>query len=230
MAKSAARSIRNNIMVGLVLVTPLVITAFVVNWLFRFITNNFLIFLPKDLHSTQYELLFRCLALFFVLFVLFFIGLLIRNILGKRLYQLGDHILTRIPVVSRIYISVRQVIEALFMQRQTLFTEVVFLEYPRQGVYSLGFVTAVAPPETVQHLKKADSEYLSVFIPTTPNPTSGWFCLIPRSQTISVPISTGDAMKLIISGGAVFPGQEIQLNKPTLLDKLNEWVESKKGG
>lgn len=220
----ALKDFRNNLIVGLLLVTPIVVTAIVVNWLFRMITGNVLAFLPKHLKQGDQELLLRVAALLLVLVLLFAIGVLVRNFLGKRLYQVGDRVLARIPVINSIYLGTRQVIEALFQQRRTLFQEVVALEYPRPGIYSLGFVTAILPANVHGQLGVSQEEMLSVFIPTTPNPTSGWFCMVPRSQTIKLPMTSGEAMRLVISGGAVFPGDVVKTQKSSLLDLLHEWM------
>ena len=228
------RSMRNNILVGLLLVTPIVVTSFVVNWLFTFITNRVLVFLPKHYREGDQEILWRLASLVLVLVLMFLIGLLVRNILGKRLYQLGDRLLARIPVVNSLYVGTRQVIEALFQQRQTLFQEVVLIQYPRPGVYSLGFVTAVVPASYLTYLDPAHQveECISIFIPTTPNPTSGWFCIAPRSQTIKLAMTSGEAMKLIMSGGAVFPGDfnNTQVAPKSLLDLLHDWTTERENG
>ncbi len=228
------RSIRNNILVGLLLVTPIVVTSFVVNWLFTFITNRVLVFLPKHLREGDQEILWRLASLVLVLVLMFAIGLLVRNILGKRLYQLGDRLLGRIPIVNSLYVGTRQVIEALFQQRQTLFQEVVLIQYPRPGVYAVGFVTAVVPADFKPYLpaSQQNEEFISVFIPTTPNPTSGWFCIVPRSQSIKLAMTSGEAMKLIMSGGAVFPGDttSAQTAPKSLLDLLHDWTAERENG
>ena len=222
------KSIRNNILVGLILVTPIVVTIFVVNWLFRFITNRVLVFLPRHYLEGNQEILWRLASLVLVLVLMFIIGVLVRNILGKRLYQLGDRLLARIPIVNSLYVGTRQVIEALFQQRQTLFQEVVLIQYPRPGVYALGFVTAIVPANYKGYLSNEHQaeECLSIFIPTTPNPTSGWFFIVPRSQTTKLNMTSGEAMKLIVSGGAVFPGDHSvnRVTPPSLLELLHDWA------
>lgn len=231
MFRKALKSIRNNILVGLILATPIVVTSFVVNWMFTFITNRVLVFLPREMREGDRAILWRLAALLIVLLLLYLVGVLVRNILGKRLYQLGDKLLGRIPFINRLYIGTRQVIEALFQQRRTLFQEVVLIEYPRRGVYAMGFVTAAVPVAYTKHLNSeaAAQECVSIFIPTTPNPTSGWFCIAPRSEIIHLDISTGEAMKLIVSGGAVYPGQGPHTASPSLLDMLHDWTEKEEG-
>ena len=221
------KRLRNNILVGLLLVTPIVVTAFVVNWLFTFITNRVLVFLPKQMREGEQEMLWRFASLFLVLLVMFLVGVLARNFLGRKLYQEGDRVLGRIPVVKSIYVGTRQVIESLIQQRRTLFQEVVLIQYPRPGLFALGFVTAIVPPSQKTNMPTAFQveECLSIFIPTTPNPTSGWFCIAPRSQVIKLGMTSGEAMKLIMSGGAVYPDSSTQQKgtPPSLLDLLHEW-------
>jgi uncharacterized membrane protein len=226
MRSSITRTIRNNIIVGLILVTPIVITGFIVNFLFRTTTKWVINFVPKPWLDNYPAILFQVAALVIVLITFFLIGFLTRNFLGKRLYQLGDMVLGRIPFINKIYISIRQLSEAIVDQSQTMFQEVVLVEYPRKGIYSMGFVTA-SVPETLNRFMPPDGQTnhrLAVFIATTPNPTSGFFIFIPRSEAIVVPLSVADAMKLVVSAGAVYPGAISIDNRPTLLDKLETWI------
>lgn len=220
------KAIRTNIFVGLILVTPLVITAFVANWLFRAITNRFIGFFPKDYATGHMEYVFRIAALMIVIIILFFIGVLVRNIVGRKLYQFGDHVLTKIPVINGIYVAIRQVIDAFLTQRETLFNQVVLVEYPRKGIFSVGFLTATTPSSFRSHIpegRPAD-DYVAVFIPTTPNPTSGWICFIAREHVIPLPYSSGDAMKMIISAGVVYPDVVGAAPPPSLIEKLHNLI------
>lgn len=221
-----ARSIRNNVLFGLLLVTPIVVTGFIVNWLFKFTTNSFVALIPYSTLN-RIPFLLRSITLLVILVMLFFIGLLVRNIAGKKLFQFGDMILARIPVINKIYLSVRQISEALLDQSQTMFKEVVLVEYPRKGLYSMGFVTAHVPRQIVDIIPDGKKEeFRAVFIATTPNPTSGFFIFVRKSEMMPLPISVGDAMKLVVSGGAVFPGSDHVDNRPTFFDKLESWLAS----
>ena len=221
-----ARSIRNNVLFGLLLVTPIVVTGFIVNWLFKFTTNSFVALIPYSTLN-KVPFLLRSLTLIVILVMLFLIGLLVRNIAGKKLFQFGDMILARIPVINKIYLSVRQISEALLDQSQTMFKEVVLVEYPRKGLYSMGFVTAHVPRSIVDIIPDSKKEeFRAVFIATTPNPTSGFCIFVRRSEMIPLPISVGDAMKMVVSGGAVFPGSAHIDNRPTFFDKLESWLAS----
>jgi uncharacterized membrane protein len=211
--------------VGLILVTPIFVTVFVVNFLFRLTTQWVLKFVPPAVLKEYSALFFQSAALVVVLVVVFLIGLLTRNIIGQKLYSVGDMVLARIPFINKIYLTVRQISEAIVDQSQTMFKEVVLLEYPRKGLYSIGFITASVPKDVVAKIpERADGEYVSVFIATVPNPTSGFFVLVPRSEVRVLPISVSNGMKMVISAGAVNPGGEALDNRPTLLDKLEAWV------
>lgn len=220
------RSIRNNIIVGMILVIPIAVTGFLARWLYEITTNLVLSFVPRGVKATYPLVLTQAIALLLLLMALFMIGVLARNFLGRRLYQLGDMLLGRIPVLNKIYVSVRQISEALLDQSQNLFKDVVLIEYPRRGVYSLGFITGHVPPHTVGGLPSSErqKEFVSVFVPTSPNPTSGLIIFVPREDTYHIAMSVADAMKLIVSGGAVFPGVEAPDSRPTLLDKLEKWI------
>jgi uncharacterized membrane protein len=169
-------------------------------------------------------MLFQAAALVIVLVFVFFVGLLTRNILGKQLYHFGDLFMTKIPFINKIYVWVRQISETVLEKRQTLFKEVVLIEYPRKGIYSMGFVTAGVPPNLIPG--QAGVKQVAVFIATVPNPTTGFFIFVPRSEVVVLPFTIGDAMKLLFSAGAVYPGTGIIDNRPTLLDKLEVWLSA----
>jgi len=220
------RSIQANMLVGIFLTVPIVATILIFNFLFRLATN----WLPASAFPALREIgggyVLRAITLVVVLVFFYAVGLFTRNILGRRLYQLSDKVLARIPLVKSIYVSVRQISESLFTQRKTLFKEVVLVEYPRRGLFSLAFVTAHAPPNVEQAMKdheSPDDPCISLFISTTPNPTSGVFLMVRRSEVIPLNIPVTDALTFIMSAGAVAPGEEGALH-PTLLDKLEDWL------
>ncbi len=226
MLKTMAKAIRANILVGLFLTVPIVATIVIFKFMFGLATN----WLPQSilpaLRTTWHgNLLLKALTILSIIIAFYLAGLLIRNFFGRRLYQLGDKLLEKIPVIRGIYVSVRQISESLFTQRNTLFQEVVLVQYPRKGLYSLAFVTATAPPSVSRVINKAkDSDpCISLFISTTPNPTSGVFILVPRSEVTPLDISVSDALTFIMSAGAVAPGSD-EDTRPTLLDKLESWL------
>lgn len=140
------------------------------------------------------------LGILVVVLVIFIIGLLVKNYVGSRIMDFGERIVYQIPLVRPIYSAVKQLLVAIFTQTGEGFERVVLIQYPRRGIYAIGFVTGVARGE-VQEM--TDQRVLNVFLPTTPNPTSGFYLLVPETDVIPLRISVEDAFKLIISGGLV---------------------------
>lgn len=139
------------------------------------------------------------------------IGLMARNIAGRWLLDFGEQFLQAIPLAGSVYKTLKQILETLLRDSKTKFRRVVLVEYPRKGVWTIGFVTGKVSPQLQNHLQE---EVISVFIPTTPNPTSGWYTVVPQQEAIDIDISIEDAFKVLISGGIVSPGMpEV---KPTI--------------
>lgn len=225
MIKKILVSLKLNILMGFFLTVPLVATVLIFKFLFVITTN----WVPRDYFPGLKDVLsgypLRFLILTAILILLYLVGLLTRNIVGRRMYQMGDRILTHIPVIKSIYLSVRQISESLFTQRKTLFKRVVLIEYPRKGLHSLAFVTAKVPPSMAGHICKNKGEpCISLFVPTTPNPTSGVLILVPESEVTELNIPVGDALTFVMSAGAVAPGESGD-RRPTLLDKLEVWLK-----
>jgi len=236
MFSSIGKALRNNVLVGLILITPLVVTVWIVNLLFDFITRNALFsFLSEHMpeairDSSMGQALGKVLALMIVLMVLFLIGFFARSFFGRRLYGIGERLVERIPGINKIYIWVRQISESFVAQRQTLFKEVVLVEYPRVGLHSVAFVTTAVPREFREQIPvETEEEFVALFVPTTPNPTSGLMIVAPRGDLRPLDISVADAMKLVISAGAVHPGDRLVDDRPTLVDKLEQWITRETG-
>ena len=226
------RAVRANILVGLFLTVPIVVTLLVINFLLGLLTGWF----PADRFPYVRDLwngaLLQVIPLLLILAVFYMVGVLVRSFLGRRLYQLGDGVLGRIPFIKTIYIAVRQVSESLFTGRKTLFKEVVLVQYPRKGLYSLAFVTAEVPPSVAAQMEGGDRQRacISLFLPTTPNPTSGLFILVPREDVVKLDMPVADALTFIMSAGAVAPGAQ-GIHRETLLDKLESWLKhGERGG
>jgi uncharacterized membrane protein len=152
------------------------------------------------------ELYFGCslpgLGFLVTILSIFLVGLIATNVFGHKIIRLAETAFARLPVVKPVYNAARQIIDAFSARSSSVFQSVVMLEYPRRGIYALGFVTVEASPE-VQH--KTEREVLTVFLPTTPNPTSGFLLLVPREELTPLDMSVEDALKMVISGGVVVP-------------------------
>ncbi len=137
--------------------------------------------------------------------IVFLAGLLTTNIFGRKLVKLGELILEKIPIVRSVYTSVKQVIDTIAHTDKKAFRQVVMLEYPRKGLYSIGFITC----DTKGEIQDAtEEEMINVFVPTTPNPTSGYLIFIPKKDIIPLSMTVEDGIKLVISGGIVTPNNE----------------------
>ena len=130
------------------------------------------------------------------------VGWVTRRVIGKQAQAVVESLLGRVPLLNRIYGFMKEVSQTMLAGKKTVFQRVVLVEYPRAGIWSLGFVTNEHAGEAEARLRK---NLVSVFFPTTPNPTSGWLALIPRDQTIDLDMGVAEAIKMIISGGTIVP-------------------------
>jgi uncharacterized membrane protein len=135
--------------------------------------------------------------------VVFLSGLFAANIIGQRLFRIWEGVLARIPVVNSIYHGVKQVSDTLFAPTGQAFRKVLLVEYPRKGAWTIAFLTGRPGGDVVNHLT---GDYVSVYVPTTPNPTSGFFLMLPMADVIELDMSVDTALKYIISMGVVAPG------------------------
>jgi uncharacterized membrane protein len=199
-----------NFLAGLAIVMPGVITFAVLIWLSRTvasITDTLLIFLPRRLtHQNggdgEMYWYWSAVALAMTVFLICVVGLLARNYFGKRVIEWADSALLRIPLLNKIYGATKQVNDAFSSGNKTAFRTVVLVEYPRPGVYSVGFITS-EPNEEIR--AKAKEKVVCVFVPTTPNPTGGFLLLVPEDQVTKLDMSVADGIKYIISLGAINP-------------------------
>jgi uncharacterized membrane protein len=199
-----------NFLAGLAIVMPGVITFAVLIWLSRTvasITDTLLIFLPRKLtHQNggdgEMYWYWSAVALAMTVFLICVVGLLARNYFGKRVIEWTDSALLRIPLLNKIYGATKQVNDAFSSGNKTAFRTVVLVEYPRPGVYSVGFITS-EPNEEIR--AKTKEKVVCVFVPTTPNPTGGFLLLVPEEQVTKLDMSVADGIKYIISLGAINP-------------------------
>jgi uncharacterized membrane protein len=202
--KRLRTSLKNYFLTGLLVILPVFITLYVIWSLIRGM-DAILKYIPaKYLPETYLHIYIPGLGLILVIILVFVIGLLTRNFVGRKIVQLGENIVDRIPLVRVLYAGVKQLLETLFLQRTDAFKRVALIEYPRRGAYVIGFITGESKGE-IQN--KTDKNMINVFVPTTPNPTSGFYILIPEDELIILNMSVEDAFKLIISGGIVSPNE-----------------------
>ena len=137
--------------------------------------------------------------------ILLLTGGVVSNFIGKKLVSWGDKVVSRIPVVRSIYSSVKQVSDTLFSESGNAFRTAVLVQWPHPGVWTIAFVTGAPGGEVAAHF---DSDYLSVYVPTTPNPTGGYFVMLPKTDCIELKMSVDEALKYVISMGVVVPSNK----------------------
>ena len=142
------------------------------------------------------------LGLIFTLIILFFTGMIAANFLGQRLVSLWDRLIARIPLVRSIHAGVKKVLETVLSPTGKAFRKVLLVEYPRKGLWSIAFQTGHSCKEIEKHL---DDEGVTIFIPTTPNPTSGFLMILPKKDVFELDMSVDEALKMVISLGVVQP-------------------------
>ncbi len=142
------------------------------------------------------------LGLVTIIVIIFVAGLFTRNIIGRKLVDFGEGLLVKIPIFKNIYVGAKQVIETFGSARTGAFRSVVMIEYPRRGIYSLAFVTNERQGEIEKRISR---DMVSVFLPTTPNPTSGYFLMLPKEDVVELDMNVESGIKMVISGGLVTP-------------------------
>jgi uncharacterized membrane protein len=203
--KTALKSLRNNFAVGFIAILPLFLSVYLFIQLVKFvvgITDQLLIFLPQQLRETDWQPLFSTLAFVISVGLVTLLGFIARNVIGKSLLQALESLALRVPLLNKIYGGVKQIIEAIGTTQKGAFKRVVLVRFPHRDSYCIAFVTSDAPGELDQ---KIAADVVNVFVPTTPNPTSGFMLMVPKADTIALDMPVADAVKMVISGGAVVP-------------------------
>ncbi len=209
--------LRKSFFSGIVLLAPIGVTLFVFNWLVVKIGGSvkepLLRFLPETILSSHGlgSLARDMIATIIVLLAITALGFLSRYFVAKFLWSLGERFLRSVPIINTVYTSVKQIVDTFSSQNRAVFQQVVLVEFPRAGCYSIGFLTGTTKGE-IQEITK--EEVRNVFVPTTPNPTSGYLIMLPSRDIRILDMTVGQGMKLIISGGAVVP------EYPPITDRL----------
>ena len=208
---------RNSFLTGLVVIAPVALTIWLIWSVIGWIDGFVLPFIPNLYHPDNIlntffgqDVAINIRGLGVVVFLLFttFVGWIAKGFLGRSLIRIGENLVRRMPVVRSIYSGVKQIAETVFAQSDRSFEKACLIEYPRKGIWAVGFVSTEAKGE-VKYKVKSNSDLLSVFVPTTPNPTSGFMLFFPRNDVIELEMSIEDAAKLVISAGLVYPPYEI---------------------
>jgi uncharacterized membrane protein len=209
---------RKYFVTGLLILVPIGITLWVLNLIISTMDQSLLLlperWRPGALLGIHVPGVGAILTLLFV----FLVGLLTRNFIGKQVVGWWEALLRRIPVVNSIYSSVKQVSDTLLSSSGNAFRKAVLVQYPRHGSWTIAFLTGVPGGDVKNHLV---GDYISVYVPTTPNPTSGFFLMMPRAETVELDMSVDEALKYIVSMGVVAPEQAVSNPGGTKAVQLN---------
>lgn len=188
--------IRKNFITGLITLIPLFATYIFFKWSVKFLYNQFS-FIPQKLFPNNFaiQMLFNIGIILFLFLIIYLIGILANHYFGRQLFQIVENLLKKIPVISNIYSGTKQIIDSFSLTKKRKFLDVVLAEYPRKGCYSIGFVTGIIDFNKTKLLK--------IFVPSTPNPTTGYLIYLKKSDVKYLDISVETALKLILSGGII---------------------------
>lgn len=217
------KKLRTYFITGLLVITPIGLTIFLIWNLFVFIDGilgeYISVILVRFFGFSMTEPV-RGIGFIAILILILFTGMLTSNYFGRKLFELGEWILKSIPFVNKIYNATQQISKAFISEKREVFKKAVLVEYPRKGIYSIGFVTRDTGGEVKE---KLDEDGVSIFLPSTPNPTTGFVLFVPKKDLIELDMSIEDSLKLIISFGAVLPEytvEDLKQNKISNLKKL----------
>lgn len=208
--------LRASFLTGLVVIAPVALTMWLL-WTFIGWVDGFVLpFVPgyyqpeaffKRIFGPDTQINIRGIgAAFFLLFTIF-IGWLAKGLIGRSMIRFAESLVDRMPVVRSIYNGVKQIAETVFAQNERSFEKACLIQYPRKGVWAIGFVSTIARGEIAARAETG-GELMSIFIPTTPNPTSGFLLFVPKSDVIELDMTVENAAKLVISAGLVYPNEK----------------------
>ncbi len=211
--------LRNSFLTGLVVIAPIGLTVWLIWTVIGWIDGFVLPFVPdaynpenilRTLFGVDWPVNVRGIGV--VLFLVFtvIVGWVAKGLIGRSLIAWGEQVVDRMPVIRSIYNGLKQIAETVFAQNETSFDRACLVEYPRKGIWAIAFVSTSAKGE-IQGSIPRDEPLVSVFLPTTPNPTSGFLLFVPKNDIIELKMSVEDAAKLVISAGLVYPNQNTAL-------------------
>jgi|TARA_B000000557_G_C20570308_1_gene356937 uncharacterized membrane protein len=198
--------IRSWFLTGILVMTPLILTIYVAWAFITFVDNLVVPLVPFDYRPSNY-LPFSIPGLGLIIVFIFttFVGLLATGLFGRTLIRIWENILNRMPVVRSVYSAIKQILETVMATQSDAFRQAVLVQYPRKDIWAIGFVTGSTKGEVG---KRVDKKMVNVFMPTTPNPTSGFLLFFPEEDLIFLNMSVEDALKLVVSGGMVVPKEK----------------------
>ncbi len=196
--------LRSNFFTGLIIVAPVVITIYLIWTVVTFIDARVVPLVPGLYNPSTYlgqEIPGFGVVIFLISTAI--IGALAKGLFGRQIIRLWENLIGRTPIVRSVYSGLKQIVETILSQTNSNFQNACMIEYPRKGIWAIAFISTASKGEVLQ--KTGEDEMLSVFLPTTPNPTSGFLLFVPRKDVIILDMTVEDAAKLVISAGLVVP-------------------------
>ena len=205
--RSYLSRLRNYFLTGIIVTAPIAITFAVAMWVINWIDSKIVPLIPaaynpQAILQNYTGLHVPGIGLVVVLIGLTLIGFLAAGLLGRFIVRIGENLLNRMPIIRSIYGALKQIFETVLRSSSRSFREVALIQYPRQGIWALGFITTSTTGEVQNEIKE---DVVNVFLPTTPNPTSGFLLFVPRKDVIVMNMSVEEAIKMIVSAGIVTP-------------------------
>ena len=212
--RSIFASFRASFLTGLVVIAPISLTLWLIWTVAGWVDSWVLPFVPVWLRPDQYAgLSIRGIGVFVFLFFTIFVGWMAKGIIGKSLIRWAEGMVQNLPVVRSVYNGLKQITETVFAQTETSFDKACLVEYPRKGIWAIAFISTSAKGEISAKIDR-DEDKTAVFLPTTPNPTSGFLLFLPKGDVMELDMSVEDAAKLVISAGLVYPDSAKALPTP----------------
>ena len=194
--------LRGYFLAGIVVTAPLAITVYLTWTFLTFIDSRVAKILPSQWYALYGDTTIPGIGVVVALVFFVVIGWFATNFLGRMFIRMSEYVLDRMPVIRNLYGAIKQIFETIMATQSKAFRDVVMLEYPRKGVFSIGFVTGRCEGE-VQRVTKAET--INVFVPTTPNPTSGYLLFVPKKELIYLDMTVEEGVKLVVSAGIITP-------------------------
>ncbi|WP_420858884.1 DUF502 domain-containing protein [Marivivens marinus] len=217
--------LRNNFIAGLVVVAPIGLTVWLISTVVGWIDGWVWPFIPQAYHpeellnswlgrtdGNKIEVNIRGIGVVLFLIFTIVVGWIAKGLIGRSFLRWGESLVGRMPIVRTIYNGAKQIAETVFAQSETSFDKACLVEYPRKGIWAVAFISTKAKGEVAAKLPP-DGDIMTVFLPTTPNPTSGFLLFLPREDVILLDMTVEDAAKLVISAGLVYPGSKDEAKK-----------------
>lgn len=209
-------SLRASFLTGLVVIAPIGLTAWLIWTVVGWVDGFVLPLVPQRFQPEQYiGINLRGIGVIFFLLFTITIGWIAKGLIGRSMIAWAERMVDQMPVVRSVYSGLKQIVETVFAQQDTSFDTACLIEYPRRGIWAIGFISTEAKGEVTARAA-TDDDLLSVFVPTTPNPTSGFLLFFPKRDVVPLRMSVEDAAKLVISAGLVYPNEADPSGPPVI--------------